>query len=105
MYTARSTDSNDDGNLWYTTEYALSELEGLQATCAQCTSKNYASIYVRWGHRSCPSHARQLSTGFAAGSEYGGGANTLCITATGGQRLTEETGLGPTLSGIHYFGI
>jgi len=86
--TRKSTASNHNGNLWYTTEYETGSLPSNvfllnhEATCAQCTDANFSSTYVRWGHRDCSSTATKLYTGYVAGGAYnhgGSGANTLCL--------------------------
>jgi hypothetical protein len=87
-YTTKSSNANHDGNLWYTTEYEHGSLpnnifkHNHEVSCAQCTSVDRTSTYVRWGAKKCADHATTLYMGYAGGGHYshkGSGYNAMCL--------------------------
>jgi hypothetical protein len=90
---AASSTANHDGGLLYTTEMEGGAIDesayphDLEVGCAVCSvPPDEGSVYVRWGHRDCPSTSTTLYSGFMSGEHYGhrgGGANTLCLHPQG----------------------
>jgi len=87
-YTVKSNHGNQDGNLWYTTEYEQGSLPNNifkhdhEVTCAQCTADDGTTTYVRWGAKKCAEHATTLYMGYAASGHHshrGSGWEHLCL--------------------------
>merc|ERR1712048_415513 len=84
----RSSSSSQNGGLLYTTEVEKGSADGVyghdtEVSCAVCAPRlKNTAVYIRWGHRSCPSGVRKLYDSFVASEHYthkGSGANYLCM--------------------------
>ena len=80
-----SSTANQNGGLLYTAEVEQGSAgneygHNRELSCAVCSAK--ATVYSRWGSRSCPDGARKMYEGFIGSDSYthnGSGYNALCM--------------------------